>query len=219
MTRKSRIIMLLVMLIAFPATAQEGLVGYWNFDNVSGDTLFDRSPFDNHGTNYGGEPVQGPKNNALAFDGNSSYARIPKNGEYPPEILKELGQGSISVWFKVDHILTEHGIAPIFYYGAWEKCDFFDAANQGLIIEVGHSPVHYKSKNIYFTIWKNGCTYPSFCFDSNSSISTGEWHHFVAVVGENYNTGYLDGQEMAYRRLECRKNRNPRFYIFSSIPA
>jgi len=65
------------------------------------------------------------------------------------------------------------------------KALYFDAANSGLIIEVGHSPVHSGSERLYFTIWKNGCTYPSFCFDSNDAISTGQWHHIVVVVDEN----------------------------------
>jgi hypothetical protein len=65
--------------------------------------------------------------------------------------------------------------------------------------ELGHSPVHPASEFLYFTIWKNGCTVPSFCYDSNSEIPTGVWHHFVAVVGEDYNTGYLNGEEMTNR--------------------
>ena len=65
---------------------------------------------------------------------------------------------------------------------------------------MGHSPVHRQSERLYFTIWKNGCTYPSFCFDSNEGISTGQWHHIVVVVDEEANTGYLDGKEMTGRR-------------------
>lgn len=189
-----------MLLIAFGSSAQEGLVSYWSFDNIRNDTIFDYSGKDNHGTNYGGEVIGGIKGSALEFDGISDYARIPEDDADPPEVLRGLEKGSISLWFRVDHIPTDYGIAPAFYYGAEEMCDFFDAANQGLIIELGHSPVHQGSESIYFTIWENGCTYPSFCFDSNEPVSEGEWHHYVAVVGENFNTGYLDGQEMVDRR-------------------
>ncbi|MCF8231000.1 MAG: T9SS type A sorting domain-containing protein [Bacteroidales bacterium] len=200
MKRKVAFFSLFMMLTALSVSGQDGLVSYWSFDNIQSDTIFDYSGNANHGTNYGGEVVEGMKGNALEFDGETDYARIPENGEDPPDILEDLEYGSISIWFKVDNIPTDYGIAPAFYYGAEEMCDFFDAANQGMIIELGHSPIYMGSESIFFTIWKNGCTYPSFCFDSDSPVSEGEWHHFVAVVGENYNTGYLDGQEMVSRR-------------------
>lgn len=189
-----------LLLISLAANSQDGLVAHWSFDEISGDTIIDHSQYGNHGTNYGAESVQGIKGNALSFDGVDDYVRIPENWEAPPEVFADLGKGAISVWFKADHIPTDYGIAPILFYGAEEQCDFFDAANQGLIIELGHSPIHYGSERLYFTIWKNGCTYPSFCYDSRDPVSTGEWHHFVAVVGEDYNTGYLDGVEMTDRR-------------------
>lgn len=113
----------------------------------------------------------------------------------------------------MDYIPTDHGIAPIFYYGSRDPCDnFFDAANQGLIIEVGHSPIHYGSKRIYFTIWANGCTYPSFCFDSNDPLTEGEWYHFVAVVGPDFNTGYLNGLEMTNRRYNFGNSHYSQFF-------
>jgi len=200
MMKKVVIFNLWMFLMAINASGQEGLVSYWSFDSLPGDTIIDYSEYANHGTNYGGELVEGMKGNALEFDGETDYARIPEDGEDPPEVLQSLGKGTISLWFRVDNIPTEYGIAPAFYYGAEQMCDFFDAANQGMIIELGHSPVYMGSEAIFFTIWKNGCTYPSFCFDSYYAIPENEWHHFVAVVGENFNTGYINGQEMTGRR-------------------
>ena len=182
------------------AEGQESLVGHWSFDEVEQDTIYDQSGYGNHAINNGAKLVTGKKGNALEFNGKIDYVRIPGRDEETPSVLHDMGTGSISVWFKVNSIPVEHGIAPVFYYGAKDQCDFFDAANKGLIIELGHSPVHYRSKNLYFTIWKNGCTYPSFCYDSGKPISEGEWYHFVAVVGEDYNTGYLNGEEMTDRR-------------------
>ncbi len=179
--------------------AQDSLIGYWSFDNITNDVFIDESNNNNNGTTIGAYSNLGIKGSALTFDGNNHYAKITTDGVNPPQVLKSLGTGTISVWFKVNYIPIENGIAPIFYYGSTEKCDFFDAANQGLIIEVGHSPVHYGSERLYFTIWKNGCTYPSFCFDSGKPITAGHWYHFVAVVGEDFNTGYLNGREMAGR--------------------
>jgi len=189
-----------ILVVAASARGQEGLVGYWSFDRMPGDTLFDESENANHGTNFGGGLIQGVQGMALSFDGNGSYARLSGAGTEPPPQLSELGRGSISVWFRVNHIPTDYGIAPVFYYGTEEKCEFFDAANKGLIIEVGHSPIHPGSERVYFTIWKNGCTYPSFCYDSRDAIPENKWQHLVVVVGDDYNTGYLNGQEMVNRR-------------------
>lgn len=194
------IITLLLVCSASIVNSQNNLVTHWSFDSVSDSTFNDETGNTTYGTFYGAKLIQGIKGQALSFDGKNDYARIPQDGKKPPVILSNLGKGSISVWFKVENIPTDYGIAPIFYYGTEKKCDFFDAANKGLIIELGHSPVYQGSQSIFFTIWKNGCTYPSFCFDSNKPIPENEWHHFVAVVGEDYNTGYLNGEEMTNRR-------------------
>jgi len=178
---------------------QDGLVGYWSFDQLDADSILDHSVRENHGLAYGASLQRGVKGNALYFDGMDDYAEIQGEELSVPESVKGLREGAISLWFRVDSIPRGHGIAPLFYYGGEEQCDFFDAANQGLVLEVGHSPVHKKSERIYFTIFANGCTYPSFCFNSNQSIIKERWYHLVVIVGEDYNTGYLDGEEMTNR--------------------
>jgi len=192
------ILFVLILQTGWTVKGQDSLVAYWNFDKIDGNTIYDLSVNANHGTNYGCKFVDGVKGNAISFNG-TDYIRIPEDGKPPPSIFSGLGKGTISFWFKAYSIPTVYGIAPLFYYGAEEKCDFFDAANKGFIIELGHSPIFLGSKELFFTAWKNGCTYPSFCFDSHDPISTNEWHHIVVVVGENYNTGYLDGVEMKNR--------------------
>ena len=179
--------------------AQDSLVAHWTFDELNGDFFTDVDYLTGSGVVYGADLVKGVLGNALSFDGIDDYARISGGNDVPPEILKELGEGSISLWFKAEYIPTEYGIAPIFYYGAKDNCNFFDAANQGLIIELGHSPVHRGSESLYFTIWKNGCTVPSCCYDSGFDVQTGVWNHFVAIVGEDYNTGFFNGEEMTNR--------------------
>lgn len=178
---------------------QNGLVAHWSFDKLVDDTIYDVSQQDHHGTNYGGHLVEGVKGKALDLNGVRDYARIPKDWEDPPDTLSKLEYGSISVWFKVRQIPTDYGIAPIFYYGAQRQCDFFDAANKGFIIELGHSPIHQGSKYLYYTVWKDGCTFPSLCYDSNEAIPENKWQHFVVVIGKDYNTGYLNGEEMVNR--------------------
>jgi hypothetical protein len=189
---------------AMPKDMSDGLLAHWTFDEGSGNVVGDFSSYDKSGTVYGASWTKGAVNGALNFDGIDDYVQIPDYFSPPPPHLAALSEGSISVWFKCDRIPTDYGIMPIFYYGAYDPClNMPDASNQGLIIEVGHSSIHPESERLYFTIFADGCTFPSFCFDSSEAVTEGEWHHFVAVVGENYNTGYLDGQEL--------KNRNYNF--------
>ena len=191
-----------ILMLAFfihLATAQEGLVAHWSFDALENNIFHDQSGNGYHGTAYGAKLISGKHGNALSFDGEDDYARIPGEDQDPPAVFSTLGKGSIALWFKVNDIPDNFGISPLLYYGTNGICNFFDAANKGLILEVGHSPIHYGSERLYFTMWSNGCTYPSFCVDTRYSISTGVWHHYVAVVGENYNTIYLNGEEIADR--------------------
>ena len=179
---------------------ERGLISYWSFDELAEDRFSDHTDYRMHGQNLGGTLIPGVRGSALYFDGSGSHAIIADRGLEAPRALGNLGEGSISLWFRVDSIPMLNGIAPIFYYGNATKCEFFDAANEGLIIEVGHAPIHFASQRVYFTIWANGCTYPSFCFDSTYPILQGKWYHLVVVVGEDYNTGYLNGLEMISRK-------------------
>jgi len=199
MKRKSDVLAIILLIYTAFLNGQEGLVGYWSFDSLAGNQFLDLTGQGNHGFVVGASQVKGIQGNALNFNGHSDYAVIGEE-ENPPQIFQDLSEGTISLWFRVNLIPRLHGIAPLFYYGGLTQCDFFDAANQGLILEVGHSPVHFESERLYFTIWKNGCTYPSFCFDSNNPVKKEEWYHLAVVVGPDFNTGFLNGYEIGNRR-------------------
>jgi len=198
---------------SYRKTTRNDPIAHWTFDENSGNTAYDSSGNGYHATVTGAQWTTGKVNGALEFDGANDYVQITENTTQFHSNLQTVGKGSIAVWFKADYIPTTHGIVPIFYYGDLDPCtNMFDAANQGLIIELGHSPVHPGSERLYFTIFANGCTLPSFCYDSWDPIQTGEWYHFVAVVGENYNTGYLNGQEMMNRRYNFGNSSYSQFF-------
>ena len=195
-----KLIIIFCSLLAVSNTnAQTGLLAHYSFENINNNQFIDHVTGELGGTVFGAGSVPGAVENALKFNGFGDFVSISDGNTEPPDFFADLSEGSISVWFRVDNI-PAYGIRPIFYYGVKNACDFFDAANKGLIIEVGHSPIHNGSKRLYFTIWSNGCTYPSFCYDSRNPIVEGQWYHFVAVVGADFNTGYLDGQLMTDRR-------------------
>jgi len=64
------LLILAMTFLAPSALAQEGLVGYWSFDDIQGDLAEDSSGNENHGTLVGGpEQVVGMFGGALNFDG------------------------------------------------------------------------------------------------------------------------------------------------------
>lgn len=199
MKSRAQIPVLWILFSVTALNAQDGLVGYWSFDELVADTFAGHSNQRNDGIVYGASLGPGVVGNALYFNGKSDYAGIPGRDVPVPRAIRGLREGAVSIWFRVDSI-PRLGIAPLLYFGRETPCDFYDAANEGLILEVGHSPVHKKSERLYFTVFRDGCTTPSLCFDSNQSIMKGRWYHFVVVVGEDYNTAYLDGEEMIHRR-------------------
>ena len=188
---------------------KDSLVGHWTFDG-EGDIVIDNSDFESHGQLNGNPKIASGivGKGCLELDGQGDFVEIVQNGETPSQ-LHNLAQGSISMWFKARSIPKGTSISPLFYYGNSTGCENMkDASNEGLVVEIAHGGISTESQGIYFTLFNSSCDYPTVCFDTHSDshlddvegfIKPGEWYHFVAVVGENYNTGYLNGEEVSYR--------------------
>ncbi|MHA2250228.1 MAG: LamG domain-containing protein [Candidatus Kariarchaeaceae archaeon] len=174
-----------------------GLVTQWGFDEETGSSIVDAASQRNLGSLHGPVRSAGPIDQALEFDGVDDYVQILDNGSVPSK-LSSVGDGSISIWFRLDQIPEKGEIAPLFYYGGFNPCtNMPDASNQGFIIEVGHGRIG--SNRIYFTTFANGCEYPSFCVDSRHLLLVNQWYFFSVVIEENYNTIYLNGEELEDR--------------------
>lgn len=163
-------------------------VAYWDFDEASGSSAFDASPLDLAGDLLGGSWGEGINGSAVDLDGTDDFISITNDGAFP-SALGSLTEGTLSIWFKFDTFTTEQGtIHPILFAGAAD-------GSSGLIIEVGHfSGVNAK---LYFTIYNGG--YVPQCFDTGFDLRANTWYHFVAVVGADFNTGYLNGTELTDR--------------------
>lgn len=144
----------------------------------------------------------------MTLDGKDDYVEILESGKTPSQ-FHNLKQGSISIWFKARSIPKVTSISPLLYYGNANGCEnMLDASNEGLVIEVAHGTIRKESQGVYFTVFNNSCKLPKLCFDTHSEphlqdtkgiIKRNEWYHFVAVVGKDYNTGYLNGEEINFR--------------------
>lgn len=174
---------------AQPLPAAPTTVALWAFNETGGTIAHDTSPYGNDGTVYGGTWMAG---RSLFFDGSGDFVQIPAAGEPPPGQAGLLSQGTISLRFRLNSFPPVGEIQPLFLYGSDSG-----SANR-VIIEVGHNALYGVDK-LYFTAGGSDAE-PAQCFDSGlHPIQLNRWHHFVAVVGPGFNTGYLDGVEMVGR--------------------
>lgn len=181
-----------------------GLILHFSFDEQSGLAASDCTPNKLngilHGVNWA--LVEGTKT-AVEFNGDDTLD-IPLfiNGsgfKFEPEI------GTISVTFLFRNF--DGDIQPILYYGESDA----GSPHNSLIIEVGHK-MDMNDRKLYFTIVNE-----RFCFDSNENLLENRWYHFVAVVGAEGNTGYLDGVEMTRRNYNLGSDSTYTDF-FSSVP-
>ena len=187
-------------------TQESHMVAHWSFDRDSAGTVLDESGNGLHGKWDSGVYAEGVFGQAALIDSATGGIHIPAKNTQAPAAIAGLEQGSISLWFKYKSI--EGMMLPILYMGEATE----EAPHNSLIIEVGHGNNPFNRK-LYFTIVNQ-----RFCFDSNEHLSENEWHHFVAVVSDQGNTGYLDGKLMTDRHYNLGSDSTYQTF-FSSVPS
>ena len=174
-----------------PQTAIDDFVACWRFDEMEGSILHDAAPGRFDGQIYGAQWSRGPCGGALEFDGTDDYVDIRDDDGYP-ETIGNLTSGTLSCWFRYDSDPLEATIHPVFTVGSGEGGE----SNTYIAVEIGH--FNTGNNKLYFTVYRCSMTVP-LCFDSGYNLERGQWYHFVAVVGPDFNTGYLNGVEMTNR--------------------
>lgn len=89
--------MILISSLRVRAVADQGLVGYWKFDEGSGTIAHDSSGNGNDGTIHDATWVDGQSGKALHFNGVDSWIDIPSS-----PTLSGLSQITIEAWVKLD---------------------------------------------------------------------------------------------------------------------
>ncbi len=164
------------------------LVGYWTFDNDSSGAVIDLTNHQTHGTPHSVSYSNVARGKCMDFFNDGNAVIFPGKDSSAPEQIGELSEGSISLWFKYKS-LPDGQILPILYYGERDT----GTAHNSLIIEIGHGR-NPANRKLYFTIVNR-----RFCYDSGENLDEDRWYHFVAVVSDSGNTGYLDGKWMHNR--------------------
>ena len=100
MSRKFMYLISLILCLSLVATntAQAELVGWWEFNEGSGDVVLDSSGNENNGTLHDSVAwSDGKIGLALEFDGSPGYVLIPNGGELT---LINQGDFTITMWFQ-----------------------------------------------------------------------------------------------------------------------
>jgi len=144
-----------------------GLVGYWNFDEGTGQTAYDATDNSNNGTLTNG-PVwtRGKKNGALSFDGVDDYVDIPLSATLSSQEMTGVA------WIKVDTVPTE---------------------KKGILTAGGYNFHMWLNPagTINFGAWT---TLTNEEYTSSKSFSFGVWRHIVVVNrGATDTKLYVDG--------------------------
>jgi hypothetical protein len=177
-------------------------------NEMAGTAVLDASTNKFNGTLVGGVWTNGPVlyDGALAFNGTSDAVYFPAPGKPAPAQIGKLNYGSIAIRFRFQS--TPYGeIIPLLYYGEAHS----GAPQISLIVEIGHE-MNPSDQRLYFTIVN-----ALYCYDSGTNLQPNTWYHYVAVVGPNGNTGYLDGQEMISRHYNLGSDATYTNF-FSSVP-
>lgn len=189
----------------FADTLDEHLVAHWSFDHDANGVVLDRGPHGFHGSAPTITYERGMIGQAAVLGGATDAILIGTETARPPAEIGELAYGAISVWFHFEDVAGR--IQPILYFGEADT----GTPHNSLIIEIGHGD-NPKNTRLYFTIVN-----ARFCYDSRVNLEPDRWYHFVAVVGPEGNTGYLDGQEMTGRRYNLGSNAGYTDF-FASVP-
>jgi len=170
--------------------AQGATLDYWSFNETSGTIAHDSGTAGLDGTLQGGATfAPGIAGNGVQLDGTNGYVNMSTSGLSQ---VGSLGQGTISTWFKFDRTTKDNDILPVFYLGD----GLGGAGHSAALLEIGHFDAG--NTKAFFTIIADDMHLPQ-CFDSGVNLEPGKWYNFVAVVGPNGNTGFLNGKEMTDR--------------------
>jgi hypothetical protein len=148
-----------------------GLVGWWRFDEATGNTAKDNSIYGNDGIIYGATWVDGKYGKALSFNGVDNYVQVPHTD------LLEFGSGNYTIECWVYFITG----------GAHTDAIISRRENPDLTVDL-ISLYRTNSGSVGFRVKNNGATVQS-CDSGSTTINPNTWYQII--VGRRGSTMFM----------------------------
>jgi len=160
------------------ASHDSSCVLWLQFDEASGDTVYDQSGNNNNGTIYGATFIDSPFNKALSFDGVDDCIEIPHS-----ETIRLIRHFTISVWIKPKMAEIETIIAK----GIGANTNYYMGLMQDTEMYV-----------VFYVCDARG--YIHGLIPSNMSVECDKWHHVVGVYDGSKFQVFVNGvgSDVAY---------------------
>lgn len=162
-----------------PFTRDNGLVGYWTFDEGTGTTAYDYSGNSNTGTLTNGPVWQTSSNckkgGCLSFDGVNDYINVPTSAAINHTTN---GTFSISIWVKPNTLTS-----------AWRRGTIV----QGSYLNSGYRLGFDNGGAPRFWTGQNGGTLTMF---SSTAMTINQWNHVIVTYNNQQAYLYLNGQQV-----------------------
>ena len=163
------------------SASDDGLVGYWSFDEGSGSTVYDSSANNNHGTIYGATWTTGISGSALSFDGWDDYVDCGTDSS-----LDLTNVGTVEAWAYLDSYDSHYRYHPNIAG---------KGANAGWDCPGYTLWVRYDNPQGVYGHISAASGGSDFIGISYGKPSTGVWHHYVFTWDGNYLRAYIDGEQ------------------------
>lgn len=168
--------LLLVTLLCGSANAAGDLLARWDFDQVTGDRIPDRSGSGNDLTVRLATLVKGLSGKALSFDGKTTSAICFGSAVVPA--------------------------APGLTLEAWVQPASADFSRFPAVLrKEGHYALRFSGDRLGFIVWQGGV--PQFCNSNRSEWKVGEWVHVAGTYDGKLLRLYVNGAEDAGAELKA----------------
>jgi len=174
--------------------ADPNLVGWWKFDEDSGNVAYDSTDYWNDGILYGGPQwVAGYRDGALQFDGTDDYVNLPIGS-----VISTLAETTFSMW-------VNWSGRPDPAVGGWQRIIDFGTGTANYIYLCPSTGTTNPKMRVAITanngIWDE--------FDASFGALPTGWHHIAITVSEQSRTMilYLDGNIVG-SKTNCRNSVN-----------
>jgi subtilisin family serine protease len=148
----------------------DSLKAYWRFDEGSGTTIYDASPYANTGTITGAAWGTGYINAGLSFDGDDDNVTMTSNGSL--NITRSI---TLSAWVKPNTIAKE-----------WQRVLCKDNQTTSSAYNLGIST----NGGVYFALFQGSTQY---YISGTAQLQTGVWNHIAGTWDGTTMRIYLNG--------------------------